>query len=375
MLQKQIYISAIFTLFLFVACTKKEKQIFFIGTYTEKLGHVDGKAEGIYTCSLDDATGKIEIIHTAKGIANPSFVAVSPDKKFLYAVAENGGKPEQPFGSVVAYQIQADYSLLKINEIASYGVAPCHISIDTKQRFVFVANYGTGNVVSYKILTNGALSDSIATQQHYGNLDNSGKGKAWAHQVVPLGQDNLLAVDKGADRVYSYKIESSGVLTELAQTAVANGGGSRHLATSDEKTYVINENNSTIEVFDKKKSDNSIGGNIQTISTLPKEFAGKNACADIHIHPNGLFLYGSNRGHNSIVIYKILKNGTLEFVGHESTRGEIPRNFFITPSGKKMLVANQNSSNITVFDIDAVSGQLKFQAISTIPTPVCIQGL
>jgi 6-phosphogluconolactonase len=356
------------SLLLFSACAKKEKQHFFVGTYTEKLGHVDGKGEGIYSCTLDD-DGKIEIIHTAKGIANPSFVTVSPDKKYLYAVAENGGKPEQPFGSVVAYKINTDYSLLKINEVASYGVAPCHVSVDDKQRFVFVANYATGNIVSYKILENGALSDSIGTRQHVSSPQNSGAGKAWAHQVVPIGND-LFSADKGGDRIYGYHIEANGSLTEFQQVNTANGAGTRHLAFG-KHLYAINENNSTIDVFNLNQSIQT--PNSQTISTLPQGFSGKNYCADIHISPNGKFVYGSNRGHNSIAIFSVSETtGQLTLVGHESTRGEIPRNFMITPDGKKMLVANQNSSTIVVFDIDEKSGKLTFQASSAVPTPVCL---
>ncbi len=369
MQHKCLYISALAAALCLSACAKKEKQHFFVGTYTEKLGHVDGKGEGIYSCTLDEE-GKIEIIHTTKGIANPSFVTVSRDKKYLYAVAENGGKPEQPFGSVVAYKINSDYSLLKINEIASYGIAPCHVSVDAKQRFVFVANYATGNIVSYKILADGALSDSICTRQHVSSLENSGAGKAWAHQVIPLGND-LFSADKGGDRIYGYHIEANGSLTEFQQVSLANGAGTRHLAFGKHHLYAINENNSTIDVFNLNISTQT--SNNQTISTLPQGFSGKNSCADIHISPNGKFVYGSNRGHNSIAIFSVSETTRqLSLVGHESTRGEIPRNFMITPDGKKMLVANQNSSTIVVFDIDEKNGKLTFQASSAVPTPVCL---
>ncbi len=360
-----------------MACAKKEKQIFFIGTYTEKLGHVDGKAEGIYTCAMDEA-GKINIIQTTKGIANPSFVSISPDKKHLYAVAENGGKPDQPFGSVVAYKINADYSLLKINEIASYGIAPCHVSVSLDNRFVFVANYATGNIVSYKILENGALSDSICTRKHIATTENSGAGKAWAHQVVPVDKTFLMAMDKGADKAYTYLITPNGNLIKSSEMNLPNGAGPRHFAKHPTRDicYIINENNSTISVFNIFDKNYSLETpTLQTVRTIPDNFSSRNSCADIHVHPNGKFVYASNRGHNSIALFSVSEqDGRLTFVNTTPSEGEIPRNFHITPDGKKMLVANQNSSNISIFSIDEKTGLLTLLATSAVPTPVCVVG-
>lgn len=361
---------------MFFACSKK-KQVLFIGTYTEKLGHVDGKAEGIYACSMNE-NGEINIIQTTKGIANPSFLSISPDKKYLYAVAENGGKAEQPFGSVVAYKINPDYSLLKINEVASYGIAPCHVSVDLQQRFVFVANYVTGNIVSYKILENGALGDSICTRKHVSMPENSGAGKAWAHQVLPVSKDYLRAMDKGADKAYLYKIESDGQLTKTNEAHLVNGAGPRHCAQHPTRNicYIINENNSTITSFRYLANQFDLEEHaMQTISTLPNTFSGENSCADIHVHPNGKFVYGSNRGHNSIAIFSISEeSGKLIFVDCVSTQGEIPRNFYISPNGKTMVVANQNSGNLVAFDINEKTGALTLKASSKVPTPVCVAG-
>jgi 6-phosphogluconolactonase len=342
----------------------------FVGTYTEKLGHVDGKASGIYTCRFDPNTGALAIVDSATNLANPSFVCLSPDKKHLYAVGENGGKPEQPFGSVAAYSVAENGKLLKINEVPSYGVAPCHISTDRSGKFVFVANYVTGNVLSYAIKADGSLSDSLCQRQHPGQ-------QPWAHQVLPSPDNTLLwEVDKGDDHVFVEKIGADGRLTPVGSLATAQGAGPRHLdfhPADPTLVAVINEVNSTVLIF-RYDSKTNVFTHLDSLSTLPADFKNNNSCADIHFHPNGRFLYGSNRGHDSIVVYAIdPASGKLTVVDYVPCGGAVPRNFLITNDGKWLLVAHQNSGTVAAFRIDGGTGKLTPGPVSKVPTPVCLK--
>lgn len=345
------------------------RPLVFVGTYTQKLGHVDGKATGIYTCRLDTETGALTVTDTATGIDNPSFLCISPDKKFLYAVAENGGTPERPFGSVAAYRIEENGNLQKINEVSAYGVAPCYISTDKSGKFVLVANYVTGNLATYGVKADGQLTDSLCTVKHPGK-------SPWAHMIIPAPDNSAIwAVDKGADRVFIYDLSTEGRLKEQFSFSTAKGAGPRHMAFNPiepEQFAVINENNSTLNYY--RKEDDFDVRRLDSLSTLPADFKENNSCADVHFHPNGKFLYGSNRGHNSIVVYTVdTTTGKLTLVQHQSTLGLVPRNFLITPDGKWLLAANQNSGTVAAFRIDAATGMLKPSGQpSNVPTPVCL---
>lgn len=349
----------------------KTPPLLFVGTYTEDLGFVQGKASGIYTCRFDPASGALTVIDSTTDIANPSFLALSPDQRFLFAVAENGGKPNQPYGSVAAYRIGPGGHLNKINEVPSYGVAPCHIAIDASGRYVLVANYTTGNVVSYLIGADGALSDSVSSDQHPGKLPR-------AHMIIPIPRqfNRVLAVDKGGDQVYFYRFDD-GVLNRTGSLYLAPGAGPRHFdfhPTDPALGFVINENSSSLASV--RLDEDGLGAIIlDSLSTLPAGFQGNNTCADIHVHPNGRFVYGSNRGHNSIVIFGIERaTGKLSLVGHESTQGAVPRNFMLTPDGNWLLVANQNSDVVVAFRIDPKTGKLTPAGQSSrVLTPVCLR--
>lgn len=349
-----------------------ERPIVFAGTYTQKLGHVDGKATGIYTCRLDPVTGALSVTDTAAGIDNPSFLCVSPDKKYLYAVAETGGTPERPFGGVSAYRILNNGKLQKVNEVSSYGAAPCYISTDKSGKFVLVANYSTGNLATYGVQADGTLTDSLCVVQHPGK-------SPWAHMITPSPDGSLVwAVDKGADRVFLYDLSAEGKLKEQFSFSTAKGAGPRHLAfnpVTPSQFAVINENNSTLNYYQKGEGFDI--RRLDSLSTLPADFKENNSCADLHFHPNGKFLYGSNRGHNSIVVYSVdTQTGKLKLLQHQSTLGLVPRNFLITPDGKWLLAANQNSSTVASFHIDAETGLLRPAGQpSAVPTPVCLKML
>jgi len=343
----------------------------FVGTYTQKLGHVDGKASGIYVCRLDTTSGVLTVVDSVTGLANPSFLTLSPNKTRLYAVGENGGKPDQPFGTVAAYQVGPEGKLLKINEVSSYGVAPCHISMDLVGLFVFVANYGTGNVLSYGIRPDGSLTDSLCSHQHPGK-------HPWAHQAL-AAPDNLMlwAVDKGTDQVFAYEPDSIGRLPVSAILTLPEGAGPRHLdfcPADPTLMAVINELSCSVLTFRYDPQTKQFT-RLDSLSTLPTGFSGKNTCADLHFHPNGRFLYGSNRGHDSIVIYEVdPATGRLKLIGHQAAGGATPRNFLLTPDGKWMLVAHQNSSTVATFRVDVATGRLTpTGSPCRVATPVCLK--
>jgi 6-phosphogluconolactonase len=345
------------------------ESIVFIGTYTKNMGWVNGKAKGIYTCRMNNQTGELTVVDSTTDIQNPSFLTVSPDKKYIYAVAENGGDALARYGSVVAYKIMNSGKLLKINEMPSYGAAPCHISTDKKGKFVFVANYSTGTIASYGIKADGGLTDSICIIKEAGD-------KPLAHQIFESPDaGSVFVVDKGADKIFIYNKAENGKLTFKNYVSTAAGAGPRHFAFAPNLKfgYVINELSSTINAYSFDAARNELK-ELQSISTLPSDFKDNNTCAEIFVHPNGRFVYGTNRGHNSIAIFKIKADGTLESVGHEPTQGKIPRSFMISPDGKLLLVANQNSDNVVAFSIDSATGKLTPTGKNNvIMTPVCLR--
>jgi 6-phosphogluconolactonase len=365
------------SLFIFNACSTpktneqlKNQPIIFVGTYTQKLSHVKGNASGIYTCRFDTLTGVLTVVDSATDIVNPSFLTISPDKKYVYSVGEEAGSGTTRLGKVAAYKNTGEGKLLKINELPSYGNAPCHISTDKTGQYVFVANYLTGNVLSYGVKTDGGLTDTISMDQHKAP-------SPWAHNIqVSADNKNVFAVDKGADKIYLYALGEKGQLIPKTDISTATGAGPRHLDFNPTNPYqfvAINENSSAMGSYVYDANTLKIKF-LDSLSTLPKDFTANNTCADVHFHPNGKFVYGSNRGHNSIVIYSFNpQTGKLTFIGHESTQGEIPRNFMITPDGKWLLAANQNSDSVVSFKIDGETGKLTMVKKNIVMTPVCLK--
>ena len=352
--------------------TLKNQPIIFVGTYTQKLPHVKGNATGIYTCRFNTETGVLTVVDSATDIINPSFLTLSPDKKYVYSVGEVAGSGNERLGKVVSYKNNAEGKLLKINELSSYGNAPCHISTDKTGKFVFVANYLTGNVLSYGVKSDGGLTDSISMMQHKAV-------SPWAHNIQPsMDNKNVFAVDKGADKIYLYSLDEKGKLMLKSDISTAAGAGPRHLDFNPKNPFqfvVINENSSAMGSYAYDANTLKIKL-LDSLSTLPTDFTNNSSCADVHFHPNGKFVYGSNRGHNSIVIYRFDgETGKLTFIGHESTQGEIPRNFMITPDGKWLLAANQNSDSVVAFKIEGETGKLTMVKKNSVMTPVCLKML
>ncbi|MGQ9575358.1 MAG: lactonase family protein [Thermoguttaceae bacterium] len=348
----------------------------YIGTYTRK------QSRGIYLCQLDLATGKIGSAGLAAEVANPSFLAIHPTRRFLYAVGELerfGGRNQ---GAVSAFSIDAATGKLTLlNQQSSRGAGPCHLTVDRTGRWVLVANYGGGSVACLPIREDGRLGEATAFVQHQGSSVNPKRQQGPHAHCVNLDPANRFALvaDLGLDKVLIYRFDASkGQLTphDPAFASVRAGAGPRHFAfhPSGQYAYVINELQSTVTAFAYDAQRGSLQ-QLQSVSTLPPQFQGANTTAELQVHPSGRFLYGSNRGHDSIAAFAIEPaTGILRFVAWEPTQGKTPRNFGIDPTGTYLLAANQDTDSIVVFRIDPESGKLRPAGHSAkVPTPVCVQ--
>ncbi|HEX5416541.1 MAG TPA: lactonase family protein [Chloroflexota bacterium] len=356
--------------------------ILYVGTFTGHKPNGRGRSEGIYVFRLDTASGKLTPVQTVDTI-NPSFVALAPDRRNLYAVNAVPEIDGHPGGAVSAFAVDpADGTLRPINRQASHGAGPCHVSVDRTGRAVLTANYGGGSIAALPRLADGSLAPAASAIQHVGRAGVVGdrQDAPHAHSInLDPTQRFALVCDLGLDQVLIYRLDAAtATLTpnpEQPSVALPAGAGPRHLAfhPSGAFVYVLGELGASMTTFAYNAERGALTER-QTISTLPAGFAGANACADVHVHPNGKFLYGSNRFHDSIVIYAVDETtGKLTLVGHESTRGKTPRNFMIEASGALMLVANQDSDDIFAFRIDPVSGRLTLlDKVAEVPTPVCL---
>ncbi|KPK85095.1 MAG: hypothetical protein AMS27_08280 [Bacteroides sp. SM23_62_1] len=351
---------------------------FYIGTYGT------GHAGGIYLCRLNSRTGQIIKREEIRGIDNPSFLAITKGNHFLYAVNEIDESDAHPGGEVSSFAIDPVTGKLKyLNSQLTLGGLPCYISIDHKGKFVLIANYSGGNVTILPILDEGMLGKHIEFVQHTGQSINPDRqGAPHPHSIIPSPDNHFIFVpDLGLDKILIYKFDQeTGTLMQNTTPCMSlnPGAGPRHFTfhPSGRFAYVINELNSTITAFSYESARGELQ-EIQAISTLPEDYTGINYCADIHIHPNGKFLYGSNRGHNSIAIFTInQETGILARAGHEATQGDYPRNFAIGPAGKFLLAANQRSNTVISFRINDETGDLSSTGYSvSIPKPVCVKFL
>jgi 6-phosphogluconolactonase len=344
------------------------ESLVYFGTYT------GAKSKGIYVSKFDSTTGKLSAPELIAEIKNPSFLAVAPGEHFLYAISEVGQ------GVVSAFAISsATGKLVPLNQQSSGGNGPCHLAVDATGKCLLVANYGSGGIAALPIHADGSLGEATTTIQHTGSSVNlQRQAGPHAHFILPSPDNRfVLNCDLGLDKVFAYRLDAdAGKLSagDPPFATVAPGSGARHLTFSrDGKfVYVISEMGNTITAFGYAAT-NAAMTETQTISTLPKDFSGSSACAEIALHPNGKFLYGSNRGHDSIVVFAVDQNtGKLTFVEHQSTQGRTPRHFAIDPSGHWLLAEDQGSDSVVVFAIDADTGKLKPTGQSiTVGAPVC----
>jgi 6-phosphogluconolactonase len=343
----------------------------FIGTYSRKEGHVDGKGKGVYFLLDNDSTSL-----AAGELINPSFVALSHDNQNLYVVEEIGSAPDTT-GYISAYAY-ANGKLTKINRQSSHGLAPCYVLADPSKRFAFLANYVSGTIAMYPLEKNGGLAPASDVKKFTGKGAHPRQDASHPHCTV-LSKDGkfLYVPDLGLDRIHIFSIDyTNGKLQPAnpAFLATAPASGPRHFAFHPTLpfAYVICELSNTIVAYSVAANSGQLTP-IQTISTLPADFKATNNTSDIHLTPDGSFLFGANRGHNSLVGFAVdAKTGMLNTLGYTATQGLVPRNFAISPDGKKVYAANQNSDNIAVFSLDSKGG-LKLEKDIKTPTPVCVQ--
>ena len=348
-----------------------DPDLLYVGTYTQ-----DTKSEGIYLVRMDRRSGELIQVGAADAGPNPSFLAIHPSGKTLYAVNELDQ------GAVSALAIDsATGGLTKLDTEPSRGGAPCYVSLDQSGRAAFVANYATGSVAVLPVQANGALGSAAAVDQHTGKGPNAERQEGpHAHCIVPDPSNRfLLSADLGADRVFLYRLDiEAGTLRQVdgGAAVMRAGAGPRHIAfhPSLPLVFVSNELDSTVATlrFDAGRGTLSLQG---TAPTVPAGWSGTNYPADIHIAGSGRTLYVSNRGHNSIAVFSVAAStGTLALAQVIPTDGDWPRNFSLDPTGRWLLVANQRSDSIVVFARDPETGRLAptGQRIA-IPSPVCLR--
>jgi len=352
------------------------KTVVYVGTYTRR------GSEGIYVYTFDPSSGALSAVGVAKGIVNPSFLAIAPSRRYLYATSEVSTFGDSPGGGVSAFQIDQETGLLTLlNQQASHGAAPCHLSVDQTERVVLVANYSGGNVAVLPMEQDGSLAPATDIVQHRGSSVHPTRQQGPHAHSITIDPTNhyAFAADLGIDKLMVYRLDLDRdrlVPHDTPSVPVRAGAGPRHFAfdPAGKYAYLINELDSTVTVFGYD-ADRVRLETLQTISALPQGFGGENTCADVHLSPSGQFLYGSNRGHDSIAVFRVDgATGQLTSVGHTSTQGRTPRNFAIEPSGRFLLAANQDSDTIVSFWIDEQTGELEpTGAVTEVPLPVCVR--
>src|SRR5258708_826070 len=332
----------------------------YIGTYT------GAKSKGLSVSRLDTASGRLSAPELAAETKSPSFLAIHPAEPWLYAVGEMGDVGPAHSGSVTSYVIDRKTRQLKVlNQQPSGGGGPCHLALDHAGKCLLAANYGSGSVAALALRPDGSLGEPGAVIQHRGSSVNPQlQNGPHAHFITTDPANHFaLACDLGLDQVLVYRFDASRMsltANDPAFAAVKPGSGPRHLAfhPNGRVAYVINEMASTVTAFAYDAKMGTLH-ELQTISTLPPDFKGQSACAEIQIHPWGKFRYGSNRGHDSIAVFTVAaESGELTRVEVQPTQGKSPRHFGIDPSGRWLLAENQGSDSIVVFRLDGETGKL-----------------
>ena len=351
-------------------------QIFFVGSYTKAdFGAYRATGKGIYTCRLEPATGEMELLGLFESVPNPTYLTLDGAGKHLYAVHETS-KADNP--SVSAFAINDDFSLTRLNTQGMTGEGPCHLALNASETFLAVANYGSGNVVLFPVDEDGSLARQSDSVQHEGGSVNADRQEGPHAHATVFGPDGttLFVADLGLDEIKTYRLnEQAAKLEPLSSTKTPPGAGPRHLVFHPGGAYafVLNELASTVSVFRHQEGRLELG---TTVSTLP-EFEGESTAAAIRIHPSGRFLYASNRGHDSVAVFAFDKAdkaaARLAPLQHVSTGGKVPRDFALDPSGKLLVVANQQTNTLLSYRLDVGSGRLEPTGRRLeLGTPVCV---
>lgn len=367
------------------AQSRGQRYTVFVGTYTNMNGKDTG-SKGIYAYRFDEDSGKLAPIGVAAETTNPSFLTVAAGDKFLYAVNELQHYKGESSGGVTAFALDRHTGKLsELDEVASHGADPCYISLDRSGKFLLVANYTGGTVAVFPLSADGHVGEASSVEEDKGSLgpNKQRQERSHAHFVETSAGDHFAYVsDLGLDRILIYKFDSkkgklaagSADAKDFLSATLAPGTGPRHIAFSKDGKfmYVLGEIDSTVTVFANDRNEK--WRSIQKISALPTGFSGENTAAEIVIHPNGKFLYTSNRGDDSIAVFAIDRpSGKLTLVERVPSGGKNPRNFALDPVGKHLLAANQDSGNVVEFTIDSSTGKLTTVGeVAKVPAPVCL---
>lgn len=346
-------------------------RIIYVGAYTGE------DEEGITAFQLQNDGGKLKRLHGIAGIANPSFLTLNADRTRLYAVSE---APDGD-GYIASFAINSkDGELTLLNKQSSRGSAPCHVTLDGEEQYLVVTNYSGGNVVLYPVEVDGTVGAAAQIIAHSGQGPRHDRQeKAHPHSSI-MSPDNeyVIVADLGIDKLVHYRLDrKAGKLIFHRETEVLPGAGPRHLVyhPNGEVLYALNELDSTIAVYNYAAADSTLES-IQTITALPESFHGENTSADIHLTSCGRFLYASNRGHDSIAVFRVDAVGLLALIEHVPSGGRIPRNFALTADDQFLLAANQDSHSIVVYAVHSETGQLlDLEHNLNIESPVCIRFL
>ena len=342
---------------------------FYIGTYTKP-----GGSEGIYAATLDTETGKLGPVKLAGKAASPSYLAMSPDGKFLYAAIEDGE------GAVAAFAVGAGAKLTALNQKPSGGSGTCHISTDATGRTVLAANYGGGNIAGFRVKDDGSLGERSAFVQYEGTGPNKERQeKPHAHSIATDPANKLVySCDLGTDHIWIFQFDpKTGTLTpnNPASDKVPPGAGPRHFAIhpNGRFAYVNNEMGLSVTAFTRDAANGALTA-IQTLPSLPAGTPPEGvSTAEAFCHPTGKWLYVSNRGHNTIAVYAIAEDGKLTWIENANAQVKVPRGFAIDPSGKWLIAAGQEDNKLAVLKIDATTGHLTpAGSTAEVSMPVCI---
>jgi 6-phosphogluconolactonase len=362
-----------------LGATRAADRLVYVGTYT-----AGTESQGIYAFRFNDQTGTLTPVGLAAATANPSFLTATRDHRYVFAVNEvstyQGSAQGAASGSVTSFRVDGQTGRLDvINTESSRGADPCHLTLDTSEHTLAVANYTGGNFALLPVGANGMLQPATAVLANTGSGPNRERQEAPHAHAVVFDRTNqfLLGADLGTDRVWNYRFtaRTGGAVPHAPSFAsVAAGAGPRHLAWHPNGRFLfsVNELQSTVTSFNWDEANGRLTPG-STVSTLPPGFVGENSTAEIAVHPNGRFLYASNRGHDSVAVFRISTTGDLERRENVSTRGQTPRNFALSPDGRWLIAANQTSGTLAVFRIDLGSGQLSAVGpTSSLAAPVCV---
>ena len=342
----------------------------FVGTYTK------GKSKGIYSFTLDTELGEITNVTLRAELGNPTYLTISDDNQTLYAV-----KKDDDLGGVAGFSLNSSTcELTPINSELTEGSSPCHVSLDHDSKFLFTANYHKGTVDSYRLEPdNGMITSVVSIIQHEGSGPDPRQEKAHTHYAGLTPDENYLAVvELGCDQLITYSVGGNGELTEVGSLAIKPGSGPRHLEFHPNArfAYIMTEFSSEVLAL-QYKSETGEFSLIQSIKTIPDDFAENNQGSAIHLSSDGRFVYAANRGHNSIAVFKVDEaTGELTLIERVATEGDWPRDFMLDPSERYLIASNQNSSNLVLFARHQDTGKLTLlQSDVVVPDPVCVKFL